>query len=309
VEGRFVVSRALFPYQQTALDWATDRDRIALFMEMRLGKTIVAIRWAQLSKSTRVLVVGPLSVLPGWENELRAEGLSRIYFLRGSRHQKWMAATQPRAGWFLVNYEGLRAAPELFGLKWDVVIADESTRIRVPTAQITKLMSTRLDHVPRRAILSGLPNPESHLDFFCQFRFLNGQFLNFNNYWAFRDTLHTQVGYEWLPKKGVKDRIRSEVREHAFTLRRKDAGIGSRKLYERRVVDCAPEIRRYIRQVKKDFRFQELETKHAVVQATWLRRLAGGFEPTQTPVARPRNGPRNPRARSTRSPTVGIWRD
>ena len=47
--------RKLMPHQADALAYANQNSAIALFMEMRLGKTLVAIRWAQEQAKHRLL--------------------------------------------------------------------------------------------------------------------------------------------------------------------------------------------------------------------------------------------------------------
>lgn len=273
--------RELFPHQADALRYAQDKRRIALFMEMRLGKSLVTIRWAQHHNLRRVLILAPMTVCISWEHELQAEGEADIWWLAGlprPRKQRMAAMTGPGRTWYLLNYEGLRAAPELLGLSWDAIVCDESTAIRNPQAQITKLLIKRAA-APYRAILSGLPAPESPWDYFTQMEFLHGSFMGFGNFWAFRNVKFRQVGYDWEPKPGVVDEIKRTVHERSFVLTRKQAKMGNRKIYERRVVAQTPEQARYFKQIRKEFKFDDLVTKFATTQHLWLQRLAGGFSP------------------------------
>lgn len=75
----------LFPHQKKALAAIKENPRPALFMQMRLGKTPVIIRWAKHQLWShpegeghgQILVVGPLSVLDDWVEELQREGIRR----------------------------------------------------------------------------------------------------------------------------------------------------------------------------------------------------------------------------------------
>lgn len=278
--------KTLFPYQRKVADWATNRERIALFLEMRLGKTLVTIRWLRQVGARRILVVAPLTVLASWESELAEEGI-RSVLLRGNRSAKWKMATQPRYGWFLVNYEGLRAAPELTAIKWDAVIADESTRIKNPQAQITKLLTRRLDHVRWRAILSGLPNPEGPMDYFTQAVFLQNEFMGTANFWKWRERYFHQYGYDWVPKKGTLHAIRQALNTFSYFLSRREVNVGGKKVFEQRAVDPTPDQRHHFQTLRKDFTVEDLETKFSVVQATWMARLAGGFLPKNPTTGEP----------------------
>jgi SWI/SNF-related matrix-associated actin-dependent regulator 1 of chromatin subfamily A len=254
-------------------------------MEMRLGKSLVAIRWAR-TRGTRLLVVGPLSVIPGWEEELRLEGERRVVPLYDLpiKDRRRIAGTPVKVRtWFVVNYEALRIAPEILAEAWDVVILDESTRIRNPKARITKTLVDRTwCRAKHRAILSGLPAPEGAMDYFCQMKFLYGSFLNQTNFWGFRQRYFKLWGpYEWSPKSGTRDAIKKAVHATAFVLRRKDVNIGSRKIYETRYVSMSPEQAAFYKQIKKEYRFGNLETKFSAVRWLWMARVAGGFSPDQ----------------------------
>ena len=318
----------LLPYQKPVMDYARSRSRIALFMDMRLGKTIVTIHWARERKLRRVLLVAPQPTLVGrdmWEGELQRAGfpVTMLHTIpdkadRLARAEwQWLPikaavavgiearfhdASEPllpfefaqatvgmkrkrATGWFGINYEALRTMPELLDLPWDAIVLDESTRIRNPKAQITKLIVRNTGHVEHRAILSGLPNPEDPLDFFEQFHFLIGDFCGFNNYWACRQTWFYQgaADWEWLPKKDTREKIKTFVHEHAYFLSRKKAGVGSKKVYETRTVPLSPVQRRQVGQIARDMAVGEVETKWTPVAHTWLQKIAGGFTPTGKP--------------------------
>ena len=272
--------RPLMPHQHDALAYANKRSSVALFMEMRLGKTIVAIRWAQRQakhRAGRILVVAPLAVLRTWQEELIKEGETSVTL-------KGKCVVGGQAQFFLINYELLRARPGLFQVDWDVIILDESTKIRNPQAQITKLLLHNRDRFPARAILSGMPAPESAQDFCCQMLFLHPEFLGAQNFWQFRHRFFNLYGYDWVPRLGVLGKIRAAVHERAFVFTRKQAGIGSKKIYEKRYVEMSAAQRKQYKKIEKEFAYEtkdhaEIQTKWNPVKLTWLARVAGGFNP------------------------------
>jgi hypothetical protein len=290
-----LAAHAFMPHQEKAYDYARKRSRVALFMDMRLGKSSVVIRWAKTRQSKRVLLVAPLSTLLGklnWQGELQREGINpvllphvprsrRMTALRPSRitngilHRGWVA------GWFGVNYEALRAQPEILAAPWDTIILDESTRIRSPRAQTTKLLIRSTDHIANRAILSGLPNPEDPMDYFSQFVFRDGHFMGYDNYWAFRQTFFF-TGYtdwDWRPKPKTRELIKQYVHKHAFVMTRKQAGVGSAKVRQQRSVEMNTAQRALLKQMKREFAVDDTETKWVPVIHTWMQRVAGGFHP------------------------------
>jgi hypothetical protein len=286
-------------HQVKALDYALPIDLIALFMEMRLGKCLVATRWAQDAKPGRTLILAPFGAIPDWIRELEMEGV-RVNLLRGSATQRASDAAKP--GWYITNFEGLVVRDKhaktvkqlnvpLARLSWDVVIADESTIIRNPKAKVTKACLSRFSHVPRKAILSGYPAPEGPIDYFCQMAFLYGSWMGCKNWWEFQRTYFRQLfAHEWVPYPGSVAAIKKQVHHDAFVMTRKQAGVGSRKLYERRYVRMNSAQRRLHRQIDAEFEAtlrsgDVLETKYTIVKVGWLARLAGGFDPECSPIS------------------------
>lgn len=277
--------RPLLPHQVDAAKYAYGRKRIALFMEMRLGKTMVTIRWVTSYVGYKALIIAPLTVLVSWYDELLLEGIpsAHIHMITGSKLNRLNNVRLQGGHWNLMNYEGLLSCSEIADLKWTHVILDESTRIRSPQTQTTNLSCNRFRFVPHKAILSGLPNPESSLDYFCQFKFLYGQFFGEKNFWYFRKKFYQRFGYDWIPRKGTLAKIKKEVHLLSFVLTRKQAGIGSRKMYEKCVIPMTPIQKVVYKRCEKDFAFeyegQKFSTKWIPVKLQWLSRIAGGFTP------------------------------
>ncbi len=319
--------RAFMPHQQEAFNWAKDKTAIALFMQMRLGKTMVAIRWAEAKRSRRNLVIAPYSVLIPWERELRLEGI-KATILSGPRESR-VEQARGSNGWFLINPEGLVFPSEInpitkkksrhlnapiADMQWDTVIVDESTIIRKPSARITRCCIEKFENVRYRAILSGYPAPESLLDYYCQMAFLyGGVWFGGKNWWAFRHYTCRNLGYSWTPKPGMVERVKDQVHRGAFVLTRERAGIGSKKIRERRYVKMTPQQKKLHRQIDNDFEVtlsdgSTLETKWLLVKFNWLKRLAGGILPDESVVsdAKYREIKRLLRSELTGQPVV-IW--
>jgi SNF2 family DNA or RNA helicase len=272
------------PHQVQAFEYAMARTRIALFMEMRLGKTPVAIRWAVQRGFRRVLIVAPLGPLTDWMRELHIEGIppSSITDLYPLSKPARLEAAYGGSGFYLINYEALRITPALCDMDWDCVIADESTKIRNPKAQITKTFLKEFAAVPARALLSGLPNPEGPSDYFSQMQWLTGHFMNFGNYWAWRNTFFHQderIAWQWHPNRGTLAAVKESVHNAAFVMTRQRAGMGETKIRSTRYVDMNAKQVAAMKQLKKNFQYEYIETNFATVRDVWLARLAGGFSP------------------------------
>ncbi len=288
--------RELLPFQKRAVVRYAKSNWAFFAMEMRLGKTITTIRWVDCvaGLNCNVLVVAPLSTLPGWERELTLEG-HRSCILLGNpeaRYNEVEKAKHYGVRWFLVNREGMRiggnktatgraiATPSILAyLKWDVVICDESTTIRNPQAQITKIFQRYLSRVKYKACLSGLPAPENTLDVFEQMRWLRGGFLGYNDYWKAREGLFLQIpghSWEWVPKRGTNKRIREAFREHAFVLSRHEAGLAVKPIYQTLTCVLPSRIRKAYDKAENEFELDGKWTKWVPVMHGWLASLCGG---------------------------------
>lgn len=250
---------------------------------MRLGKTKIAIEWLRKIR-TRVLVVAPLSCLrTAWATELELERESPPAYLLGAKEQRFEAFREGRK-WNLINYEGLLACPELIkDYRWEAVILDESSKIKNPQAQITKLLMKYHHNANRRALLSGTPAPESPLDYACQFIFLRGHFMGFDNFWSFRKALFFTIPgvYEWFPKKGVKERIQRAVQESAFIVRQEDVDMANEKIYVTREIQMPHEQLEMMKRLEEKFEMETADglkrTQWVPVKTLWMARLAGGY--------------------------------
>lgn len=332
--------RKFLPSQSLAWSWSRNRDnRLPIFMEMRLGKTLFTIRKVEETKPKKVLVLIPKTLFSTWVDELEQEGIECITI--SGPESKWENVFSQKSGirWFIVNYERVRASPWMLEEGWDWIVLDESTKIRKPRSQISRLMADgelpvterakvffirkarkhypnqgilkgksyfwwkfkggerirskyppdpewlvkeSVEHypkvleVPNKAILSGMPMPESVMDLFMQMKFLFGSFMGCNNYYQFQAKHCIQVGSTWIPKKESRKLIRKEMKRLSFCLSRKEAGMGEQVVRERRVIELPPKLKALYRQVELEWAFEGVETSYKLVLLTWLARLAGG---------------------------------
>ena len=280
--------RQFYPHQRKAFRYAKPKPSIALLMQMRLGKSLVATRWAKSRTDWNdpVLIITPATTMHVWQSELEAEGINAT-LLQGSSKKKLAALWEGIGGdeflWFVVNPEGVRACPEILtGVPWEVVIVDESGGwFTNPAAKTVKLIRRSLGEVPNRAILTGLPDPAGPEDYFEQMAFTFGEFMGHDSFWKWRLDYMRPAYFGWELKPSSRRKIKSAVRELAFIQTAKEAGVYVPKVYESRYVELPAPWRTLYRQAIKDFELGQLETKWAVVVQTWLAMLAGGIMPVE----------------------------
>lgn len=276
--------RRMYKHQRQAFAYTLQVQNPALFMDMRLGKTLIVIRRVKLYsiKDYKVLVVCPVSAIGSWMEELELEGEAFVV-LRGTRKQRREQIYDGKeCNWFLLNKEGYQSIPELATLPWDVVVWDESHWIKNPKAHVTRFYLQNFRRTKHRWVLTGTPNPEHDLEFVCQMLFLNGAFCDQKDYWKFR-TEYFKPGpfHTWIAKPGARETMQKELAEKSFIMKRKDAGMEKQKIYETRYIEMPKDIRKIYDDFENDFEANINGESYKTIWATqryiWLRRLCGGF--------------------------------
>lgn len=235
----------------------------------------------------RALVVCPREVIPGWLEELQMEGETPVE-LSGpvAKRLETVAANQDKT-WFVTNWHGLmervgkRTVPSAIAkLPWDLVIGDESTAIRHAKAMITRVALDYLSQCPYRALLSGLPNPESHADFVTQMLFLRGgSFMGCRDFWQWRQLHMTPVGYDWIIKKESLAQLKREVNDAFMFMTLAEAGLGNEKVYEKRWVDLPAKVVKAMDQAVREMQVGDRLAMNRLQVIAWLLQLAGGRYP------------------------------
>lgn len=286
--------RPLRPWQEKGFQYAKKRNHPGFLMSMRLGKTLLAIRWVQslIPAPKSVVVVAPLTVLEAWENELRTEGETFITAYGQDAAErlervKLVHTTRKGRRWLLINYESVLATPLISKLYWDVVICDEVTKLKNPKAQTTKLFCKGFRDASHRVILTGLIRPESHLEVFCPMIFLHGVFMGHTSFWKWRAQYFRQTtdGFGWEPYPEARAVIKDMIHRKCFVMSREEAGVGSLKLPPlTRMVRMTPEQEKMYKEVERNYATtllsgEYVDTQWAMTMQMWLTKITGGFDP------------------------------
>jgi len=176
----------------------------ALLMEMGTGKTLTTI--ALLGRAFlngliyRVLIVAPLSVTNVWAEEFKKfAAFDYVLAVLEGHSGKKVDILRHMTGTGLqvvvLNYESTwRLEEELRKWKPDVIVCDESSRIKNPNAKQSKALHRLAKHAKYRLILTGTPIQNNPLDFFSQYKVLDERIFG-PSYYAFRSRYATMGGY------------------------------------------------------------------------------------------------------------------
>jgi SNF2 family DNA or RNA helicase len=247
---------------------------------MRTGKTYIIIsHLTAVAPLGPHLIVAPLSVLSTWEDELARFGIrDGVFTFRGNGLD-----VLGSHAFTLVNYEQMRGrlSKELAAVPWSSVTLDESTYIKNPRAIVTRALLGPFDHVQRRFILTGLPDPESRMDLFTQMRFCYGSFMGEKNYYHWRYRHFTQDDYTWTMLKRSRAMMEAELKERAYVLVREDIPAFKKATKRRVRVYCElpAKRRKQYDGLLKDFQRATYYGTHLIGVMRWLHQFASGCLP------------------------------
>jgi SNF2 family DNA or RNA helicase len=186
----------LFEHQKRAVDFFSQRGFVgALYADMGTGKTRTAIECFRCAREQhpelKMVVIAPLSLLEGaWGPDIRAFSTFTYY----NAHDRFlpMSTIDGKAGYrediLLINYEAI-IQPKNKYLRYHImgnmIVLDESSRMKSPTTQTTKMLLSFAELARFKVIMSGTPAPNSPMEYWAQMEFLQpgifGAFGKFRN--------------------------------------------------------------------------------------------------------------------------------
>jgi SNF2 family DNA or RNA helicase len=259
-------------HQDKAINALNGTSAFALFMEMRTGKTKTILdefgEDEAAGEIEQLLVIAPAGVYRTWETDAikhMSDDLERRtmigYWISGPtaaqrRELKtFMGYFGPRI--LLVNVEALstvKAARELCKQFLEqaatTMIVDESTTIKNPTASRAEFCLEVAPLARKRRILSGLPSPQSPLDLWSQFAFLDKAIIGFKKFSQFKARyaiterkpygpggrmIDVVAGYQNL------EELRARIDKHSYRVRLSECYDLPEKMFIRREVEMTAE--------------------------------------------------------------------
>lgn len=225
-------------YQKKMINFALDNKRCAWFCGMGLGKTSATLELLSclhlLDDSMRALVIAPKRVaLSTWQDELNKwagfEGLS-IAVAVGSA-EKRLAALNSNANIVTINYENIEWLIDNYKFDFDVIIADESTKLKSfrtrGGGKRAKALSKIAFKADRFIALTGTPAPNGLLDLWGQLWFIDrGQrlgesFTAFTNYF-FQKIPLGGMAHKFIPFEWTDNDIHNRIKDICLSLEAKD---------------------------------------------------------------------------------------
>lgn len=266
--------------------------------EMGTGKTLTSIATMgamyQMGAIETVLIVAPTSVCPVWPNDIHeyADFRCRIGVLLGDKDKRLReldaVKTYPLKALKIavINYESIWREgiyEALMDWRPDMIIADESQRIKTHDAQQSKAMHMLGDVAKYKLILSGTPVQNNAIDIFSQYRFLDPSVFG-TNYYAFRGRYAVMGGFNRRQIIGYRDLDQLIRKEYsiAYRVTKEEALDLPEQTFITRNIPLQGKAKNLYNQIKRDS-YAELENGGQVTATTVLTKLlrlqqfTGGF--------------------------------
>lgn len=269
-----------------------------LLFEMGCGKTRTAIAIAgaayNLGAVQRVLVVAPTSVVSVWPKEIAevADFKVTCRALLGTKNQRLKMLDDLEKFPFkamkvaVINYESTwreDVFEELQKFDADLIICDESQRIKTHDAKQSKAMHELGDQARYKLILSGTPVQNDAIDIWSQYRFLDKTIFG-DNFYKFRNRYAIMGGFNRKQIVGYKDLDGLIKKEHsiAFRITKEEAIDLPEQTFITRKIELDKKTAELYKQIKQSS-YAELMNGDTITATTVLTRLlrlqqlAGGF--------------------------------
>jgi len=223
----------LMEHQKKAIESVENGRMRHLFAhDTGVGKTLLGIELVKLFEA-HTLVVCPLSIIePAWFEdlgkfapEIPAVNLWRLW--KKANHKATAEAIIRSNQICIVNFETFKIlynegylSPDMF----DMVLIDESSKIKNYKSQITKDLTKFCDDVDYVFLFSGTPAPNNKLEYFSQARIVDATILG-KSYYKFRNLYYHSIGYggyTWVPQAGMDDILLSKIAEFSSVVRKED---------------------------------------------------------------------------------------
>jgi SNF2 family DNA or RNA helicase len=199
-----------YKHQQTALDFAGQRQSFGFFMEMGTGKSKVLIdNMGMLYKAGQInfaLVIAPKGVYRNWVTKEIPEHMSDdvphrvIRWVSGAnkKQQEEMRSIKDKFEGltiFVMNVEAFSTLKGKQAGEWmgralgasGLIAIDEATTIKNHTAKRTKNLCKIAQGFKFKRLLTGSPITKSPLDIYAQADFLQNGILGYDSYYAFQN--------------------------------------------------------------------------------------------------------------------------
>lgn len=278
------------PYQAYAINRIVEDRRVGLFLSMGLGKTVITLTAIQQLiydrfDVERVLIIAPKKVAEGtWQAECRKwDHLAdlRISTVLGTAQQR-AAALEAPADIYVINRENVIWLTEQGQWKFDMVVVDESSSFKNPSAKRFKALRKQLGRIARLVILTGTPAPNGIEDLWSQVYLLDRGDRLEHTITAYRERYfdYNPWRHEYTPKPGAFEAVQRKIADICVSMKAEDWLTLPDLIVDDIPVVLDPEAEEVYRQLERDMVLEVSDTEITALSAAALTgkllQLCGG---------------------------------
>jgi|TARA_R110002126_G_scaffold43726_3_gene125373 SNF2 family DNA or RNA helicase len=268
-----------YAHQLLALEKSWNKETYAYFMEMGTGKTKVLIDNAAMlydkGKIDGLLIIAPKGVIGTWyDQELpthlpnhieNATVLWQANITKGQQEKlNSLFETGTALHILIMNVEALSTtkgtdfAAKFINSHNTLMVIDESTTIKNPSAKRTKNILKLSTQTKYRRIMTGSPVTKNPLDLYSQCEFLSPWLLDFTSYYAFRNryaemkTMHVRGrSIQVVDKFKNLGELSEQLKGFSYRVLKEDCLDLPEKNWTKRQITLTPDQRKIYNQMKE----------------------------------------------------------
>ena len=268
-----------YAHQITALNKSWNKEAYAYFMEMGTGKSKVLVdNMAMLydkGKINGALIIAPKGVYRNWysqeipthlPNHIQSTVvLWNATVTKGKQKEyETLLKSDYNLHILVMNVEafstlkGIDFASQFLRTHKTLMVIDESTTIKTPTAKRTKAIIKLAQHSNYRRILTGSPVTKSPLDLYTQCEFLDPWLLGFQSYYAFRSRYAQMVERNFGGRKVQLvvsyrrlDELSNKLESFSYRVLKEDCLDLPDKIYIKRTIELTEEQKKLYSTMKQ----------------------------------------------------------
>lgn len=282
-------------HQEIAFQFIKDHPQGALFMDMGTGKSKVMIDLIEEKGWQRVMIVCPKAVCRVWIEQFKIHATTPYKLLDlsempGQKKREALVSLWAQNGLkvVIINYDSVWREPlrgYLLKKPPEVIICDESHRIKSSSSMASRFMTNLGKRVEYRYCLTGTPLPQSPLDIYGQYRFMaptvfGTNYGKFSHQYAIIDDYW---GYDEIKGFQNLDELHDKIYALAYRVELKDV-IELPPVQDITIeFEMSPKAQKAYSELKKEgcleFKEGTLTTSAAITLIGRLQQICSGYAP------------------------------
>lgn len=280
----------LWPFQQEILDQAKDKERFWFMVDMGLGKTGIACKWAEINENNNIVfVICPKTLKEQWAKAITNKWLGddwNVVVIKGYGDVNQIinkSLNANKRNIFITSFGRIPKDTLFLHGEPTTIIVDESQYIKDPTSKRSKDTLKFISKFKRAALLTGDPISNDLLGLYNQMKALGlypGYYRDFQ-YEFFFMIPDQYAGREMpsSPRPHMMERIKSRyLKDNAVIIKTEDV----HELPDQVWSDITIKINKHYKFVAKHHTLNDWASNSPKSLQIMLRRLCSGHDGEQT---------------------------